>query len=192
MNEMDEVNRRIISGLQLNGRATLDDLAKRTGYTSMGVKKRLQRLLEQNALKVSALINPFYFKLFPAVVLLEVESAEAMQNLLARFRDCPRVVQIFKTLGGYNLIAIVVAEDQNTLESISIEKCSIRSGSGIRRSEFYPVSNVYFSQFLPVRNYLATRREKTAPCKVDCKPCPRYINGKCVGCPATVDYKGTL
>ncbi|MBS7654831.1 AsnC family transcriptional regulator [Candidatus Bathyarchaeota archaeon] len=189
---MDEVDRRIISGLQLNGRATLEELAENIGYTSMGVRKRLQRLLEQGAIKVSALLNPFYFRLFPAIVLLEMESAEAMQNLLDRFMDCPRVVQIFKTLGGYNLIAIVVAEDQNTLESISIEKCSIRSGAGVRRSEFYPVSNIYFSQFLPVREYLTSKKKGAAPCGVDCKPCARYVGGKCVGCPATVDYRGIL
>ncbi|MEM1990682.1 MAG: AsnC family transcriptional regulator [Candidatus Bathyarchaeia archaeon] len=189
---MDEVDRRIISGLQLNGRATLEELAENIGYTSMGVRKRLQRLLEQGAIKVSALLNPFYFRLFPAIVLLEMESAEAMQNLLDRFMDCPRVVQIFKTLGGYNLIAIVVAEDQNTLESISIEKCSIRSGAGVRRSEFYPVSDIYFSQFLPVREYLTSKKRSAAPCGVDCKPCTRYVGGKCVGCPSTVDYRGIL
>ncbi|MEM1586738.1 MAG: AsnC family transcriptional regulator [Candidatus Bathyarchaeia archaeon] len=189
---MDEVDRRIISELQLDGRAALEDLAKKTGYTSMGVRKRLIRLIKQNAIKISALINPLYFGLFPAIVLLEVESAEAMQDLLERFRSCPRVVQIFKTLGGYNLVAVVVAEDQNTLESISIEKCSIRSGAGIRRSEFYPVSDIYFSPFLLIREYLAGKERSNAPCGVDCKSCSRYIGEKCVGCPATTDYKGSL
>jgi DNA-binding Lrp family transcriptional regulator len=63
------------------------------------------------------LLNPFSFKLFPAIVLMEMESAEAMQNLLERFKDCPRVVHIFKTIGGYNLIALVVAEDQIPLKA---------------------------------------------------------------------------
>jgi len=189
---MDEIDKRIISELQINGRATLERLAERTGYTSMGVRKRLQKLIEQSAIKVSALLNPFHLKLFPTIVLLEMESAKAMQKLLDRFRDCPRIVYIFKTLGGYNLIALVVAEDQNTLESISIEKCSIRSGSGVRRSEFYPVSDICFSQFIPVREYLANKKRSIAPCGVDCKPCARYVNEKCVGCPATVYYRGTL
>ena len=56
-------------------------------------------------------MNPSFFKLYPAVVLLEMESAEAMQRLLERFKDCPRVINIFKTIGGYNLIALVVAEN---------------------------------------------------------------------------------
>lgn len=189
---MDDVDRKVISGLQLNGRVTLRNIAKSVGYTSMGVRKRLQKLLRHNAIKVSALMNPSYFGLFLAVVLLEMESAEAIQDLLRRFKDCPRIVQVFKTLGGYNLIAIIVAEDHDTLESISIEKCSIRSGAGIRRSEFYPISDVYLSSFLAVREYLTIEKKDNAPCGVDCKSCSRYIGGKCVGCPATVYYKGPL
>ena len=189
---MDDVDRKIISKLQLNGRATLEKLAEGTGYTSMGVRKRLKRLLDQGAIKISALLNPFFFKLSPAIVLLEMESAEAMQKLLDRFKNCPRVVQIFKTIGGYNLVALVVAEDQDTLESISIEKCSLRSGTGIRRSEFYPVSDIYFSPFLPIREFLTHKEMDIAPCNVNCRPCIRYVNERCVGCPATVNYRGTL
>ncbi|MBS7616036.1 AsnC family transcriptional regulator [Candidatus Bathyarchaeota archaeon] len=189
---MDDIDRKIISQLQLDGRATLEKLAEQVGFTSMGVKKRLHRLTSQSAIQVSASLNPFFFKLFPAVVLLEMESAEAMQNLLERFKDCPRVVHIFKTIGGYNLIALVVAEDQDTLESISIEKCSLRSSAGIRRSEFYPIGEIHFSPFLPIREYLTHKGKETTPCNVDCRPCARYINNKCVGCPTTKHYKGTL
>ncbi|MGB9778701.1 MAG: Lrp/AsnC family transcriptional regulator [Candidatus Bathyarchaeales archaeon] len=189
---MDDIDRKIISQLQLDGRATLEKLAEQVGFTSMGVKKRLQRLISQSAIQVSASLNPFFFKLSPAVVLLEMESAEAMQKLLERFKDCPRVIHIFKTIGGYNLIALVIAENQETLESISIEKCSLRSSAGIRRSEFYPIGEIHFSPFLPVREYLAHKERKIAPCNVDCKPCTRYANGKCVGCPTTIHYRGTL
>lgn len=189
---MDDVNRKIISQLQMDGRTTLEELANGVGFTSMGVKKRLHRLIQQGAIKVSASLNPFFFKLFPAVVLLEMESAEAMRKLLERFKDCPRVIHIFKTMGGYNLIALVVAENQDTLESISIEKCSLRSSAGIRRSEFYPIGEIHFSPFLPVREHLTHKEMETAPCNVDCRPCIRYANGKCVGCPTTIHYRGTL
>jgi DNA-binding Lrp family transcriptional regulator len=189
---LDEIDRKIISQLQLNGRTTLEELAKNIGFTSMGIKKRLQKLLDQDAVKVTALLNPFSFKLFPAIVLLEMESAEAMQNLLDRFKDCPRVIYIFKTIGGYNLIALVIAEDQDTLESISMEKCSLRSSGGIRRSEFYPIGDIYFSPFLPVREHLTHKGRTVAPCNVDCRPCTRYGTKKCVGCPTTSHYRGTL
>ena len=189
---LDDIDRKIVSQLQLDGRTTFDHLAKITGYTSMGTKKRVQKLLDQGAIKVSALLNPAQLKLLPAIVMLEMESAEAMQNLIDRFKDCPRVIHIFKTMGGYNLIAFVVAEDQDTLESISMEKCSLRSNAGIRRSEFYPVSDTYFSPFLQIRENLAHKEKKVTPCNVECDPCNRYETQKCVGCPATSYYKGSL
>lgn len=189
---MDIIDKKIIAKLQEDGRATLEELSKITGFTSMGTKKRLERLIKKDIIKVSALINPSTLKLHPAIIMLEMESAEAMQELLDRFEDCPRVVQIFKTVGGFNLIALVVAETQETLESISMEKCSLRCSRGIRRSEFYPISDTYFSPFLQIRENLTRKERKVAPCNVDCEPCKQYEMHKCVGCPTTSHYRGTL
>ena len=158
----------------------------------MGIKKRVKKLLEQDVIKVSALLNVKPFNLCAAILFLEIESAEAMQSLLDRFKDCPRVINIFTTLGGYNLIALIVAEDQGTLESISIEKCSLRSSEGIRRSEFYPIGNVQYSPFLSVREYLTHKERTISPCNVDCGPCQRYKSKLCVGCPTTHYYRGPL
>jgi Lrp/AsnC family leucine-responsive transcriptional regulator len=189
---LDDVDRRIISELQSDGRKTLRDLATKVGYTSMGTKKRLERLIKNGTIKVSALLNSKVLGLHPAFVMLEMESAETMQELLNRFEECPRVIQIFKTVGGYNLIALVVAETPETLESISVEKCSLRCSKGIRRSEFYPISDTYFSPFLQIKESLTHKEKKVTPCNVNCDPCKRYETQKCVGCPATSHYKGTL
>jgi DNA-binding Lrp family transcriptional regulator len=127
VNDLDEVDRKIISQLQQDGRTTFEELAKIVGFSSMGVKKRVDRLKERGILKISGLLNIKQLDLHAALVLIEIESSEALERLLKRFKDCPRVVSIFTTLGGYNLIALVVAENQDTLESISMEKCSLRS-----------------------------------------------------------------
>jgi DNA-binding Lrp family transcriptional regulator len=189
---MDETDKKIITLLQADGRKTLQEVAQNIGLTSMGTKKRLQKLQKNGTIKISALINPNALELHPAIVMLEMESAEAMQNLLDRFKECPRVVQIFKTIGGYNLIAIVVAETKETLESISMEKCSLRCSKGIRRSEFYPVTDTFFSPFLQIREGLSHKQNKRTPCNVDCDPCRRFETKKCVGCPTTTHYRGTL
>lgn len=189
---MDEVDKKIIAQLQADGRTSLEDLSKITGFTSMGTKKRLEKLIEKDTIKISALINPRSLGLHPAIVMMEMESAEAMQNVLDRFEECPRVVQIFKTIGGYNLMALIVAETRETLESISMEKCSLRCSKGIRRSEFFPISDTYFSPFLQIRENLAHPEKTVTPCKVDCDPCKRYETQKCVGCPTTNNYKGSL
>jgi|WetSurMetagenome_2_1015567.scaffolds.fasta_scaffold04921_8 DNA-binding Lrp family transcriptional regulator len=189
---MDEVDKQIVKSLQTDGRATLEEMAKATGFTSMGVKKRLQKLIDQNVVKTQALVNPSATGLLPALVMLEMADPKATQDVLARFQQCPRVVYMFKTMGGFNLIAVVVAENQDTLASISSEECSMRSCPGIRRSEFYPIGETLYAPFLPIRENLATHDKTTAPCGVDCAPCPRFQAKECVGCPATSNYKGTL
>jgi DNA-binding Lrp family transcriptional regulator len=189
---MDEIDRKIIAKLQEDGRASLEELAKETGYTNMGTKKRLQKLLDKGIIKISANLNPIELNLLPAIVLMEMESAESLQNLIDKYKSCPRIVHIFKTMGGYNLIAIVVAENQDTLECIAIEKCSIRSSPGVRRSEFYPISESMYSSFLDMQQTFVNKTFDNPPCKVDCKSCSRRLTKKCAGCPLTADYKGSL
>jgi DNA-binding Lrp family transcriptional regulator len=189
---MDVVDREIIKSLRIDGRATLKEMAKATGFTSMGIKKRLKKLQDQETIKTQALVNPSALGLSSAMVMLEMADTKAINEVLAKFKQCPRIIYIFKTIGGFNLIALVVAENQDTLESISSEECSLRGCQGIRRSEFYQIGETLFSPFLPVRECLASRNKSLAPCGVDCAPCPRFQGKKCVGCPATKYYRGTL
>jgi len=92
---MDDIDRKIISQLQVDARTTLEELAQITGFTNMGVKKRLSKLVDQGAIRNQALMNPTAFGLIPAMILLEMKDAEAMQEVMNRFKDCPRVVHIF-------------------------------------------------------------------------------------------------
>lgn len=187
--EDDDIDQEIILHLQTDGRMTFEELGRLVGYTGMGVGKRVRRLVDNGIIKFSALLNPKPLGFCSALVLLEMENAETIQKLLDRFEDCPRVIFIFTTLGGYNLIALVVAENQDTLESISVERCSLRSAEGIRRSEFYPIGDIHYSPFLPIRRYLAQKEKTATPCGVDCGPCRRYRLQLCVGCPATHWYQ---
>jgi len=188
---LDEVDRTIISQLTKDGRTTLKDLAELVGFSSVGTKKRLDKLIENGILKVTSLLNLKELGMQAAIVLMEIESSEAMEKLLKRFEDCPRVVNIFKTMGGYNLVALVVAEDRDTLESISVEKCSLRTSEGIRRSEFIPIGNIFYSPFLALREHLTHKEKTKTPCNVDCITCKRY-KVECGGCPATSYYVGKL
>ena len=48
---LDEIDRKIISQLQADGRATLNDMSRQIGFTSMGTKKRLERLIKKGIIK---------------------------------------------------------------------------------------------------------------------------------------------
>jgi len=178
--------------LRSDGRKTFKELGEAIGFTSLGAKKRIEKLLKKNLIHISALVNTDALDLRLALILLEIESAETMRNIIDRYSKCPRVINFFTTIGGYNLIALVMAENQATLESESMEKCALRSGEGIRRSEFYLIGRVHHYPFLPLKVDNLKEKGDITPCGVQCKDCPSFQDEKCVGCPALSYYRGPL
>ena len=189
---MDKIDWKLIKQLRSNGRKTYKELGDAIGFTSLGAKKRIAKLLNKNLIHISALVNTDALNLRLALILLEIESAETMRNIIDRYSKCPRVINFFTTMGGYNLIALVMAEDQATLESESMERCALRSGEGIRRSEFYLIGRVQHYPFLPLKTDALKEKGDITPCGVQCKDCPSFQDKKCVGCPALSYYRGPL
>jgi len=190
--DLDDIDWKIIRLLQLDGRKTFKELGAAVGYTGLGAKKRVAKLVDQGVLRLSALVNTEALGLCLAMILLEMDRAWAMRKTIERYRDCPRVINFFTTMGGYNLIALVMAEDQDTLESEAMEKCGLRSGEGIRRSEFYPIGTTPHTPFLPLRLSVLREAGDVTPCGVECRGCPSFRDQKCVGCPSTSCYQGPL
>jgi len=189
---MDNIERKIIKELIKNARKSYKEIGKTIGYTTMGAKKRLDRLLKNQSIKITPLLNVKKLKLYLALVLLEVENARKLSEILQRFERCPRVINVFTALSRYNLIALIFAEDKDTLESISIVKSSIRSQEGIRRSELCPIGETFYSNFLPIREDLCHKDLDKSPCGIYCITCERFENNRCVGCAATKHYRGLL
>lgn len=189
---MDAVDKKLISELLRDGRASYKQLGDIIGYTIMGVKRRVEKMSSEGLINMSAGVSVDALNLYAALMLVELESREVLNNCLERFKECPRIVNMFTLLSGYNLASLVIAEDRETLESESMEKCSLRCMSGVRRTEFYPIGSIHYSPFLKMRLNLATKDRKIAPCNVNCKICKQYQANKCIGCPATVYYRGPL
>jgi DNA-binding Lrp family transcriptional regulator len=189
---MDKIDWKLIMQLRSDGRKTFKELGEAIGFTSLGAKKRIAKLLKKNLIHISALVNTDALDLRLALILLEIESAETMRNIIDRYSKCPRVINFFTTIGGYNLIALVMAENQATLESESMEKCALRSGEGIRRSEFYLIGRVHHYPFLPLKADALKEKGDITPCGVQCKDCPSFQDNKCVGCPTLSYYRGPL
>jgi len=189
---MDDIDWKLIKQLRSNGRKTYKELGEAIGFTSLGAKKRVEKLLKKNLIHISALVNTDALGMRLALILLEIENAETMRSIIDRYNKCPRVINFFTTIGGYNLIALVMAEDQTTLESESMEKCALRSGEGIRRSEVYLIGRVHHYPFLPLKADVLKGKKDLTPCGVQCKDCPSFQDEKCVGCPTLSYYRGPL
>jgi Lrp/AsnC family transcriptional regulator for asnA, asnC and gidA len=186
---MDKVDKKIISVLQEDGRASLSSIGKKLGMSHVAIIKRLKNLTE-NQVKIYAGLNAEHFGFRVAIVNAEVESPERLRELVDIFSKCPRIVLLTTTTGAYNLMTLMIAENADTLNAI-IEVCSVRAQKGIRRSEATIGEAPTIPKYLPIKIF-ADKKDEDAPCGINCGKCLRYQEKKCLGCPATKYYRGPL
>jgi DNA-binding Lrp family transcriptional regulator len=189
MSTLDDVDKKIISILQEDGRISLSEIGQRLGLSHVSVRKRLEKLCK-GLVKVSADLNAEQLDLRIAIVSAEVETHERLRELIDIFSKCPRTVFVTITTGAYNVMMTMVAEDADTLNAI-LEVCSIRAQKGIRRSEAIIGEAPVVPKYLPIK-IIPNKEMKIAPCGIDCGKCLRYKNQKCLACPATKYYRGPL
>jgi len=186
---MDDTDKKIISILQEDGRASLSSIGKELGLSHVSIGKRLENLCKM-LVKVSAGLNAEYLGFRVAIVNAEVETPERLRELVEIFSKCPRIVFLTTTMGAYNLMTIMAAEDADTLNAI-VEVCSVRARKGIRRSEATIGEAPYVPKYLPIR-IVTAKEDEDAPCGMNCGRCMRYQEKKCLGCPDTRYYRGPL
>ncbi len=131
-NNLDEVNRYIISEMIKDGRIKYTHLARELGVTPAAVKERIERLVKNNLIRPTVLLN--MKELFPVSAAIGIEAdPETVEKLVRKLTPLPLVLRILKTSGNHNLIVSIVAEDFTGLEELINNQ--IRSEPGINHVE---------------------------------------------------------
>ncbi len=183
---MDERDLMIIRGLAADGRTPLEKIGERIGISRVAVTKRLRNMTNRGLLKVGAMINPNKLDFKVLFISIEVANYEDLQKLVETYKDCPRIISLIHAAGGYNLLALMYAEDERTLMSI-LSGCSIRTRREVRRSEV-SVGRLIYPKYLPITLSSGGESEST-PCGLSCGKCERYNAEQCLGCPSTKFYR---
>lgn len=188
---MDDTDKKLVSILQEDGRTSLSEIGKTLGMSHVAVSKRLDKLVKANLVKITAGINSESIDTKVLFLGLETESMEVSEKIRKKYAKCPRLLMFAPVTGTYNLFAMMIAEDTWSLESI-LGTCSMRTEPGIRKSETWFGNAPLIPQYLQLDLSPSQTGTTKGPCKMDCATCNRYTIDKCVGCPNTTTYKGTL
>ncbi|NVM52665.1 MAG: AsnC family transcriptional regulator [Candidatus Helarchaeota archaeon] len=186
INELDFKNKKLINLLQEDGRNTLTGLGGILNLSHVSVQKRLKKLLEKNQVHISANLSSSNLEISFAVILVEVDSYKQLKILIEKHSKCPRLVFFGTMTGAYNVISIVAAENQDTLQSV-INVCSMRNEPGLRRSDVFMIDIPLKPQFIPFKLPIKGEAE-ISPCNASCEQCERHRGNKCTGCPGTKWY----
>jgi DNA-binding Lrp family transcriptional regulator len=188
---LDNIDKKLVSILQKNGRTSLSEIGKDLGMSHVAVSKRLDKLVQSELVKITAGVNAEYLDAKVLFMGLETEDMEVAEKIQKKYIDCPRLLMFAPVTGRYNVFAVMVAEDTWSLESI-IGTCSMRTEPGVRRSESWFGNAPVSPKYLQIDLAPGTLGSSVSPCGRDCGACKRFKADKCVGCPPTAVYKGQL
>ena len=101
---LDEIDWKIISLLQADGRSTNVGIARQVGVTEGTVRNRIDRLLAEGVIKVYAAVKPEKIGFQTRVIIGVHAQWDRITEIAKRLTNLPEVRSVISTLGPYNLI----------------------------------------------------------------------------------------
>jgi Lrp/AsnC family transcriptional regulator for asnA, asnC and gidA len=102
---LDSVDREILRTLQRDGRASNVDIARKVGVSEATIRKRLDRLLSEGVLRVTAVPDPVKVGLSTITFLFFDVELSQMDQVADRLSHLPEVRSVYYTTGESDLIA---------------------------------------------------------------------------------------
>lgn len=119
---MDVLDSKIISILQLDGRASNAWIAREVGVSEGTVRRRVKRLIDEEFIQVVAMPNPGKLGFRTEVLIgLEVEPGK-VDHVAGCVTDLDEVGWVSITTGAYDLFAWVTLESSEALVSFLLTK----------------------------------------------------------------------
>lgn len=164
-----------------------ETVGRKVNLSQPSVAARIAKLKEAGALASQLGINPLKMGLYLAKV--DVSSTRP-DEILGMFRGCPYFANGFTISGKNNLCLLFFSESIATLESIV--NGHIRSNPSVSDVDFNIVITSERDYIVP--SALSFERSERPPCGIElkCHDCPSFRSKKCMGCPVTGQYQGTL
>ena len=182
---IDAIDREILSSLSEDPEISQTELSHRLKISQPAVSLRIRKLEERGVLARLIGTDIKKAQLFLAKVDL---TANNVPKVLESLEKCPLYLNCFLTSGRHNMTCLLIGENMR----------SIMSCIDSRLRQNLPVENIEFDMIVtPTRPFIVPvkpKMEKKAvtPCGADCSTCTFYTSDRCLGCPASIHYKGSL
>ena len=132
LEKLDGTDLKIIQALSENGRKSFVEIAQKTGLSPVGVKNRVERLIDEGVLKIQGLLN--IEKCYSVSASIEIEADQkTISKLIEKFEKSPLVYHLVKTSGRYNLLISIIAPNLESIENFIAKE--VRGDPGVKHIE---------------------------------------------------------
>ena len=145
---MDELDRRIVSILQQDGRASNAKIARQLGVSEGTIRRRLKRLIEDEAVQVIAMPEPSKLGYSTeALVALQVDPGK-LEEVAEKLAKVPETLYVSITTGAFDIFTSVALPSQEALQNFLLG--TIGNITGVKRSETFVNLSVKKRSFSPL------------------------------------------
>ena len=116
LEELDAVDLKIIQYLSQNGREPFAKIAQKLRLSSVAVKNRVDKLLEEKIIRIQAGLQIDQFYTMAAQINVEAD-VKTIEQLIEKLEKYPEVYQLAKVAGHYNLCIGVLAHNLENIEA---------------------------------------------------------------------------
>jgi Lrp/AsnC family transcriptional regulator for asnA, asnC and gidA len=143
--KIDELDLKIISHLQENGRIPIAELAKRLNQPENTVRYRIERLLKNGVIRrFTALVDPRALGLNVSAAVMFKVDPKKLDQLLEKLTSMKDVTNIYQLSGEWDLIAVVFAKDIQDLHE-RIEE--LRRMEGVKEMNVMITTRIIKSEY---------------------------------------------
>ncbi len=143
--ELDEVDRRIVEALQLDGRIPVTSIAKKIGLSQPATRQRVQRLIESRIVQIAAITNPDTHG-YKRSAMIGVRTSGDLRDVARAIAQIPEAYYVVVCAGSYDLlIEIMCRDDQHMLDLVT----QIRGVQGVISTESFAFLDLVKWEYSP-------------------------------------------
>lgn len=117
MRQIDDIERKIISLLQQDGRIQFQKMAEIIGTTDMTVRRKFRSLIKDKIIKINANSNPYDIGFSCPVIIGIKAEQEKDEHVVTQLSALPEVQFIAITTGPYEIIIHAAVESNQNLHA---------------------------------------------------------------------------
>lgn len=141
---LDDIDRKIITALQVDGRTSYADLGPLVGLSAAAARQRVQRLIESGALQVVGVTDPMALG-YPSMAMLGVAVDGDVVAVADQLAKIDGVIYIVLTSGRFDIMVEVLSSDAPGLLSMINDR--MKTIKGVRSVESFVYFGIHTHRF---------------------------------------------
>lgn len=145
---IDEIDRKIIEALQIDGRRPFTRLAAELGISEASVRQRVANLINTHVMQIVAVTNPVKLGYTLASMIGIRVSGDRLFEVAEQISTFDEVIYLIICAGSFDLLAEVVCQDNDHLLRFLTEK--LYKVEGVQQTETFMYLRVCKDTLTPV------------------------------------------